>query len=169
MIRGRSPTSADRLKGSLPTAAAVGDLDALGTRVDALLEKTAAAAVEAKAARAAAKEESVATLTALAEEAEKLAGSSSWRDAGERLRTIGQDWKRVKGVDKTTADALWERVAASRARFTERRTTHFGALDEQRSVSHERKQKLLKEAEKLAGSTDWKATADRFNCRNWYW
>ena len=102
-------------------------------RVDALLEKTAAAAVEAKAARAAAKEESVATLTALAEEAEKLAGSSSWKDAGERLRNIGQDWKRVKGVDKTTADALWERVAASRARFTERRTTHFGALDEQRS------------------------------------
>ena len=155
-------TSAGRLKETLPTAAAVGDLDALGVRVDALLEKTAAAVEEAKAARAAAKEESVATLTALAEEAEKLAGSSSWKDAGERLRNIGQVWKRVKGVDKTTADALWERVAASRTRFTERRTTHFGALDEQRSVSHERKQKLLKEAEKLAASTDWKASADRF-------
>lgn len=155
-------TSAERLKEGLPTAAAVGDLDALTRRVDGLLEKTAAAVEEHKAARAAAKEQSVATLTALAEEAEQLAGSSSWKDAGERLRTLGQDWKRIKGVDKTTADALWERVVASRATFNERRTTHFGALEEQRSVSHERKQKLIKEAEKLAASTDWKSTADRF-------
>ena len=154
--------SAERVKQTLPSAAAVGDLDALSRRVDALLEKTAAAVEEHKAARAAAKQESVATLTALAVEAEQLAGSSSWRDAGERLRAIGQDWKRVKGVDKATADALWERVAASRARFNERRTTHFGALEEQRSVSQERKQKLIKEAEKLASSTDWKSTADRF-------
>jgi hypothetical protein len=155
-------TSAQRLKETLPTAAAVGDLGALARRVDALLEKTAAAVEEHKAARAAAKQESIATLTALAEEAEKLAGSSSWKDAGERLRAIGQDWKHVKGVDKTTAEALWERVAASRTRFNERRSTHFGALEEQRSVSQERKQKLIKEAEKLATSTDWKPTADRF-------
>ena len=155
-------TSAERLRDSLPTAAAVGDLDALSRRVGALLEQTAAAVEQHKAERAAAKQEAIATLTALAEEAEKLAGSSSWRDAGERLRAIGQEWKRVKGVDKGTADALWERVAASRTRFNERRTTHFGALDEQRTVSHERKQRLIKEAEKLATSTEWKATADRF-------
>ena len=126
-------TSAERLKGGLPTAAAVGDLEALGRRVDGLLEKTAVAVEEHKAARAVAKEESVLVLTALAEEAEKLAVTSSWKDAGERLRTIGQDWKRITGVDKKTADALWERVAASRARFAERRTAHFGALEQQRS------------------------------------
>jgi hypothetical protein len=155
-------TSAERVKEGLPTAAAVGDLDALARRVDALLENTAAAVEEHKAARAAAKEESVAQLTALAEEAEKLAVSSSWKDAGERLRNLGQDWKRVTGVDKKTADALWERVAASRARFAERRTTHFGALEQQRTVSQERKEKLVKEAQKLSASTDWKTTADRY-------
>lgn len=155
-------TSAERLKEGLPTAAAVGDLASLAQRVDALLEKTASAVEEHKAARAAAKEEAVAALTALAEEAERLAASSSWKDAGERLRTLGQDWKRVSGVDKKTSDALWERVAAARARFAERRTAHFGALEQQRAVSQERKEKLVKEAEKLASSTDWKATADRF-------
>ncbi|MDX6265539.1 MAG: hypothetical protein QOD70_279 [Frankiales bacterium] len=155
-------TSAERLKEGLPTAAAVGDLDALGRRVDALLEKTASAVEEHKVARAAAKEVAAEQLAALAEEAERLAASSSWKDAGERLRTLGQDWKRVTGVDKKTADALWERVAAARARFAERRTTHFGALDKQRSVSQERKEKLVKEAEKLASSTDWRPTADAF-------
>ena len=155
-------TSAERLKESLPTAAAVGDLDALARRVDGLLDKTAAAVEEHQAARAAAKEENIAKLTALAEEAEALAVSSSWKDGGERLRNLGQEWKRITGVDKKTADALWERVAASRAAFGERRSAHFGALEQQRSVSQERKEKLVKEAEKLSASTDWKATADRF-------
>ncbi len=155
-------TSAERLKEGLPTAAAVGDLDALGRRVDALLEKTASAVEEHKAARAAQKEEAVAALTALAEEAERLAASSSWKEAGERLRTLGQDWKRITGVDKKTADGLWERVAAARARFAERRTTHFGALETQRTVSQERKEKLIKQAEALSTSTEWKATADKF-------
>jgi hypothetical protein len=155
-------TSAERIKEGLPTAAAVGDLDSLGRRLDALIEKTASAVEEHKLARAAAKEQAVEQLTALAEEAEKLAASSSWKDAGERLRTLGQDWKRITGVDKKTADALWERVAAARARFAERRTTHFEALEKQRAVSQERKEKLLKEAEKLASSTDWKPTADAF-------
>ena len=155
-------TSAERIKESLPTAAAVGDLEALGKRVDALLEKTASAVEEHKAARAAAREEALARLTALAEEAEQLAKSSSWKDAGERLRNLGQDWKRVTGVEKKAADALWERVAAARKAFGERRTAHFGALEQQRTVSQERKERLVKEAEKLVGSTDWKGTAERF-------
>jgi len=155
-------TSAERLREGLPTAAAVGDLESLGRRVDGLLEQTAGAVEEHKAARAAAKEENAAKLAALADEADKLAASSSWKDSGERLRTLGQDWKRVAGVDKKTADVLWERVAAARARFGERRTAHFGALEQQRSVSQERKQKLVKDAEKLSTSTDWKATADAY-------
>jgi len=140
----------------------VGDLPSLLARVEVLLDKTAAAVEEHKAVRAAQREEHVAQLTALAEEAEALAGSSSWKDAGERLRTLGQDWKRVTGVDKKSADALWERVAAARARFGERRTTHFGALEQQRGVSQERKEKLVKAAQALSSSTEWKATADRY-------
>ncbi len=155
-------TSAERLREGLPTAPAVGDLEALGRRVEGLLEKTASAVEEHNAARAAAKEENAAKLGALADEAEKLAASSNWKDSGERLRTLGQDWKRVTGVDKKTADALWERVAAARAKFGERRTAHFGALEQQRSVSQERKQKLVKDAEKLSTSTDWKATAEAY-------
>ena len=155
-------TSAERLREGLPTAPAVGDLEALGRRVDGLLEKTASAVEEHNAARAAAKQENTAKLAALAEEAEKVAASSSWKDSGERLRTLGQDWKRVTGVDKKTADVLWERVAAARARFGERRTAHFGALEQQRGVSQERKEKLVKDAEKLSASTDWKATAEAY-------
>jgi hypothetical protein len=155
-------TSAKRLASSLPTASAVGDLPALERRVEALLASTAEAVEKVKAARAEARTEAAAKKQTLAEEAEKLAGTSEWKVSGERLRTIGDDWKALPKLERKADDELWQRVAAARKRFAERRTTHFGALEEQRSVSKARKDKLIKEAEALATSTDWKATADRF-------
>jgi len=153
--------SAKRLKTTLPTAAAVGDLAGLERRVDGLLERTSAAVEAAKAVRAEQRVEAVAKKTSLAEEAEQHAGSSEWRVAGERLRTVGDDWKRITGVDKKTDQELWDRVAAARKRFAERRTTHFAALEQQRDVSRGRKEQLIAQAEALASSTDWKGTADR--------
>ena len=50
----------------------------------------------------------------------------------------------------------------ARARFNERRTTHFGALEQQREVSKTRKEQLVRDAAGLSDSTDWKATADRY-------
>lgn len=159
---GQVASSAKRLKETVPTAAAVGDLAGLEKRVDGLLEKTAGAVEAAKAARAEQREAAVVAKTALAEEAEALGGSSEWKTAGERLRNLGQDWKKVTGVDKKTDQELWDRVAAARKRFTERRTTHFAALSEQREVSRARKERLISQAEELSTSTDWKGTADRY-------
>jgi hypothetical protein len=154
--------SATRLKGTLPNAAAVGDLAGLERRVDGLLARTEEAAEQAKAAKAAAREKAAAAKTALAEEAESLAKSSEWKVAGERLRTIGDDWKRLPHLDKKADDELWQRVAAARKAFAERRTAHFAALEQQRDVSRARKEKIIAQAEALSSSTDWKATADRY-------
>ena len=154
--------SASRLKAALPTAAAVGNLPGLERRVDGLLERTSAAVEAAKAAKAEQREAAVASKTALAEEAEQLSGSSDWKGAGERLRTVGDDWKRITGVDKKTDDELWQRVAAARKRFTERRTAHFAALEQQREVSKARKEQIIAQAQALSTSTDWRPTADRY-------
>ena len=155
-------SSATRLKASIPTAAAVGDLVGLERRVDALLEKTADAVEAGKAAKAEARAKAAEAKAALAEEAEKLAGSSEWKASGERLRTLGDDWKRLPHLDRKTEDELWQRISAARKRFTERRTTHFAALEQQRTVSQERKEKLIKEAEALSTSTEWGPTAGRY-------
>jgi hypothetical protein len=155
-------TSAQRLVETLPTANAVGDLGSLQRRAEALIAATAEAVEKQQAARAEAREAAAGQKAALADEAEKLAGSSEWKTAGERLRTIGDDWKALPKLERKVDDELWQRVAAARKRFAERRTTHFGALEEQRSVSKTRKEKLIKLAEELSSSTDWKATADRF-------
>ena len=161
--------SAARLAETLPTAAAVGDLAALQVRVDTLLGRTAAAVEQASEARAAARAQAVADKTALAEEAERLASGSDWKGAGERLRALGEEWKRIVGADRKTDEELWQRVAVARQRFAERRTAHFGALEAQREVSRERKEKLIKTAEGLAGSKDWKETAERFKALMGEW
>ena len=154
--------SASRLKSTIPTAAAVGDLAALERRVDALLDKTADAVEAGKAAKAEARARAAEAKAALAEEAERLAGTSEWKASGERLRTLGDDWKRLPHLDRKAEDELWQRVAAARKRFTERRTTHFAALEQQRTVSQERKEKLIAEAESLSTSTEWGPTAGRY-------
>jgi hypothetical protein len=155
-------SSATRLKGTIPTAAAVGDLAALERRVDALIEKTAEAVEAGKAKKAEARARAAEAKAGLADEAEQLAGSSEWKAAGERLRTLGEDWKRLPHLDRKAEDELWQRVAAARKRFTERRTKHFAALEEQRGVSQERKEKLIREAESLTSSTEWGPTAGRY-------
>ncbi|GAC1440911.1 MAG: DUF349 domain-containing protein [Mycobacteriales bacterium] len=154
--------SAKRLVETLPTANAVGDLPSLERRAQALLDSTAEAVEQAKAARAAAREAAAGQKVALAEEADKLAVSSEWKTAGERLRTIGDDWKALPKLEKKADDEIWQRIAAARKLFAERRSTHFGALEEQRTVSKTRKEKLIRTAEELSSSTDWKATAERF-------
>lgn len=154
--------SAQRLKATVPTAQAVGDLAGLEARVDALLARTEEAAEQARARKAEARAAAAVRKEELAAEAEQLADSSDWKTAGERLRTIGDDWKRLPHLDKKADDELFARVAASRKRFAERRTTHFAALEEQRTVSQTRKEQLVAQAEELQTSTDWRATAERF-------
>ncbi|MCA1712362.1 MAG: DUF349 domain-containing protein [Actinobacteria bacterium] len=159
---GHVATSAKRLVETLPTANAVGDIPSLQRRAEALVASTAEAVEKQKAERAEAREQAAAQKAALADEAEKLAGSSEWKTAGERLRTLGDDWKALPKLERKAEDELWQRIAAARKRFAERRTTHFGALEEQRTVSKARKEKLIKEAEALQSSTDWKPTAERY-------
>ena len=155
-------SSATRLKSTLPTAQAVGDLVALERRVDALIDKTAEAVEAGKAKKAEARAKAAEAKATLADEAEQLSGSSEWKAAGERLRTLVEEWKRLPHLDRKAEDELWQRIAAARKRFTERRTQHFAALEEQRTVSQERKEKLIKEAESLTSSTEWGPTAGRY-------
>jgi hypothetical protein len=153
-------THATELKDQLPTAAAVGDLAALDTRLAALV----AAAEEKIGANAAAREQAradaIAAKEKLAAEAEQIAESgTSWKASGDRLRTIVDEWKQIKGIDRKTDDALWKRFAAARDAFGKRRGQHFAQLDAERGAARAAKDKLIERAEELAQSSDWKETA----------
>ena len=155
-------TAARKLREVVPSAAALGDLDSLVQRLDAVLvtiaDRQAAKAAERAAAATAAADQK----RALVAEAEKLSASDSWRATGERYRAIVEEWKGIRGVDRRTDAALWDQLSKARRQFDSRRRAHFAEVDQQRGVAAEQKTKLANEAEKLAGSTEWAPTAKRF-------
>jgi hypothetical protein len=148
------------LKEQLPSAAAIGDLDSLGVRLDALLGDVQEKVEAATAARQAARAEAATAKEALAVEAEQIAEKAgAWKASGDRLRAIVDEWKLIKGVDRKTDDVLWKRFAAARDEFGRRRGAHFASLDTERGNARAVKEKLVAQAEELAQSSDWKATA----------
>jgi hypothetical protein len=147
------------LKEQLPTAAAIGDLGALETRLDGLLKTAEEKAGAAAAAREQARADAVAAKKALVAEAEAIAESgTSWKANGDRLRAIVEEWRQIKGIDRKTDDALWKQFAAARDTFGRRRGQHFAQLDAERSSVKEQKERLIAKAEELSTSTDWKET-----------
>src|SRR5690606_29392636 len=85
----------EHLRQQVAEAHAVGDLDALATRLDRLDEEIERRREERRAARARQAEETRQAKEALVAEAEELAGSDQWRAAGERLRALVEEWKRL--------------------------------------------------------------------------
>ena len=151
---------AQALAESIPTAAAVGDLEGLAARARAMVATAESAAAESRAEKAAARAAQVARKEALAAEAEQIAAeSTSWKAAGDRLKAIVEEWKTIRGIDRKTDEALWSRFAAARDAFGRRRGTHFAQLDAQRGEARAAKQELIKEAQRLSASTDWGPTS----------
>ncbi len=155
-IKGKAQALAE----SIPSAAAVGDLEGLAARARAMVGTADVAAAESRAEKAAARAAQVARKEALAAEAEQIAAeSTSWKAAGDRLKAVVEEWKTIRGIDRKTDEALWTRFAAARDAFGRRRGAHFAQLDTQRGEARAAKQELIKEAQRLAASTDWGPTS----------
>ena len=157
--------SLTKLRESLDTAAVVGDVEALRTRIDAAIAKARAKQAEAQVAKAAENAAVLDQRKTLAEEAERVSASSEWKASGDRLRAIVEEWKALPVGPKSakaTETELWQRIAGARRAFDKRRDAHFAALETQREQSKERKEALIREAEQLAESTEWSATAARY-------
>ncbi|MDP9396359.1 MAG: DUF349 domain-containing protein [Actinomycetota bacterium] len=152
----------EKLRAAVPQARAVGDLDALAARLEGLQALVEERRLAGEAARARAREQARAEKERLVTEVESLAQSTAWKVAGERLRTLLDEWKAAPRLDRRSDDELWKRFSAARSAFDRRRRAHFGALETQREEIRGRKERIATEAEALAGSTDWAATAARY-------
>lgn len=148
-----------KVKRSIADAQAVGDLDALTTRLDALDPLIAERRAAKRAERAAKADEAKQAKVKIAEEAERLATGNDWRNGANRLRELLTGWKALPRIDKASDDELWHRFSSARTAYTRRRKQHFAELNEKRDGARAIKEKLAAEAEELATSTDWGTTA----------
>ncbi|MEZ0114105.1 hypothetical protein ABH920_008139 [Catenulispora sp. EB89] len=151
-----------KLRESISGANAVGDLDGLLARLDGLVELAEQRKAEHRAVREQQQAEARGAKQALAEEAERLAVSTEWRVAGDRMKVLLDEWKAAPRLDRKTDDELWHRLSQARSAFAKRRKQHFAELDAQRVEIRAHKERLIAEAEALQDSTDWNPTAGRF-------
>ena len=147
----------------------VGDLDSLALsveQIEPLIEGNREAYEAKKAAesalKAARREQILVEKEKIVAEAESLALSENWKVTGDRLKTLLDEWKAAPRLDKKADGDFWKRFSASRNKFDKRRRTHFAQLEATSSVVSAAKLEIITEAEKLATSTDWVATARRF-------
>jgi hypothetical protein len=162
-------TSVRTVREQVASANAVGDLAALTARLDALepvLEQQREARKVERAQRAA---EARAGKEKIVAEAEVLAEGSDWRNGANRMRELLDEWKALPRIDRSSDDALWRRFSTARTAYTRRRKTHFSEQHEKRDAARSVKERLATEAESLATSTDWGATAGRYRdlMREW--
>ncbi|GAA1238419.1 DUF349 domain-containing protein [Kitasatospora nipponensis] len=155
-------TALDHLRAQVVEAHAVGDLDALAKRLDTLSGEIESRQVERKAARAKAADETRHAKEALVAEAEQLAESTQWREAGDRLRALVDTWKGLPRLDRKSDDELWHRFSHARSVFSKHRKAHFASLDAERDQAKAVKERLVSEAEALSSSVEWGDTAARY-------
>ena len=155
-------TAIEHLRVQVDEHHAVGDLEALRKRLDALVATVESRREERKAQKAKQADEAKHAKEALVAEAEELARSEQWRSAGERLRALVDTWKGLPRLDRKSDDELWHRFSHARSAFSKRRKAHFASLDAQREEARKVKERLVVEAEALSGSTDWGTTAARY-------
>lgn len=159
-----------RLTEELTEPAAVGDLDALRTRLDALRAVAAERRAQVEAERAAAKQVAIEARTAIVDQAEKIAATDpsrmQWRPAGEQLRALLDQWKDAQRsgprIDRPTEEALWKRFSHARTTFDRERRHYFAELETRNASAKTVKEQLVAEAEALSGSTEWGPTAGKF-------
>ncbi|MEV7390715.1 MULTISPECIES: DUF349 domain-containing protein [unclassified Streptomyces] len=152
----------DHLREQVEAHHAVGDLEALRTRLNELVKTVESRREERRAQRAKQSDDARKAKEDLVVEAEQLAQSDQWRAAGERLRSLVDTWKGLPRLDRKSDDELWHRFSHARSAFSKRRKAHFAQLDSQREDARKVKEKLVAEAEALSDSADWGPTAARY-------
>ncbi len=157
------------LRTEIAEANVVGDLADLDAQLAGLDEQVSRAREERKARRA----EQLATAKVekdrIVADAEKISTGTDWRHGADKLRSLLEQWKALPRLDKRTDDELWHRFSSARTAYTRRRKAHFAEQAEKREGAKGVKQKLIKEAEALSGSTDWGPTSGAYRelMRRW--
>jgi hypothetical protein len=150
------------VRGSVASANAVGDLESLVARLDALQPVLAEQTEARKAERSKQLEVTKETKERMVAEAETLALGNDWRGGVNRFRSLLDEWKALPRIDRASDDALWHRFSAARTTYTRRRKSQFAEQAAKRDVAKAAKEQIIIEARELANSTEWGPTAGAF-------
>jgi uncharacterized protein DUF349 len=160
---GQAQAAVRKLLTAISDASALGDLDGLKARLEALTTRVDVRREEVKAAREHAREQARDVKERIVVEAERIAVEAThWKASGERMAQLLEEWKAAPHADRSVEAVLWKRLSAARNQFTKRRKAYFSNLEGEREQVRIRKEELVTEAEALSDSTDWGTTASAY-------
>ena len=169
MVPSDAHEAVNKLRTQISDLNGVGDLANLSAsleKIPALITEHEGAYQARKAAQAAERElrknEATAIKEKIVAEAESLIDSVAWKVTTARLKVLLEEWKKAPRLDKKIDAALWKRFSSSRNKFDKRRRTHFANLDSEHKKVASTKEVIVKEAEALANSKEWLATANKY-------
>ena len=128
------------------------------TAQDAVFARTSAYMAEQHAARTA----NLQKKQELCVRAEAMSASSDWVKTAAELQALQAQWKTIGAVSRGHEKALWERFRAACDGFFSRRQEDLKKRKDEWSANLAQKEALCEEAERLAQSNDWDATAAQF-------
>lgn len=154
--------SVSAARANVVAANAVGDLNGLIARLDALVPIIEENAQERKQQRLQQNEETKELKEKMIADAEKIADSGDWRRGMSKFQSLVDKWKKLPRIDRKTDDDLWARFSAARSKYTKGRKAYQSQQNERRDRARVIKLGIIEEAKKIADSTDWGPTAGEF-------
>lgn len=88
--------------------------------------------------------------------------NNNWRDIGNQLKELQEQWKTIGYVDKKRNDELWNKLEEIRSRFFEEKRHHHEDIEKEMLQNLDLKMELVEKARMLAASEDWKGTSELF-------
>jgi hypothetical protein len=146
-----------KIKDQVTEGIGVGDFAALRTRIETLSSTIEKKMEELSEQSALAREEAIASRTALVEKVEALASGDltkvQWKQMTANVDELFAQWQEAQKKDrkfpKATADDLWKRFRAARNTLDQARRKYFAELDQSTKGAKAAKEALITKAEGL--------------------
>ncbi len=99
---------------------------------------------------------------ALITRAETLSDSTDWNKTSDAYNALMDEWKAIGRVPADKTEELWSRLSAAKDKFFNAKRSHYATMRVTYDDNHAQKQALLKRAETLQHSHDWRGATDEF-------
>lgn len=93
---------------------------------------------------------------ALCEEAEKLSGSTDWKNTAGQYKKLQEKWKNIGPVSRKHSDKIWKRFKAAGDKFFDSRGKHFAEADAALAAHAQQREQFIAGLASVAFTDDMK-------------
>lgn len=108
-------------------------------------------------------EKNYAAKLVLVEKAESIADSTDWNVTTQAYAELMEEWRNIGRVPREKSDEIWNRLNAARDKFFQAKRENFEAFKVSLEDNYAQKLALLKRAEDLQHSNQWREATDELN------